>query len=150
MILANLSNKSEYYGIHPELDKALDYLTEEFLATAPTERTLLDGENLFVTRFELTTVPFEETFYESHKQYLDIQVVTQGQERVDIAHPDHLTQNQHQGDFYGYTGEADQSVILRPGNFLIVFPGDAHRLKIAVNAPGEAFTRVVFKIKVYD
>lgn len=150
MILANLSNKSEYYGIHPELDKALDYLTDDFLANAPTERTLLDGEDLFVTRFDLTTVSFEETFYESHKQYLDIQIVTKGEERVDIAHPDHLTLTQHQNDFYGYTGDADQSVVLRPGNFLIVFPGDAHRLKIAVNSPGEAFTRVVFKIKVYD
>lgn len=150
MIVANLSNKSEYYGIHPELDKALDCLTEEFLAKVPTEKTLLDGENLFVTRFDLTTVPFEETFYESHKKYLDIQLLLAGQERVDIAHPDHLTLKEHKDDFYGYTGNADQSVILRPGNFLIVFPGDAHRLKIAVDHPGEAFTRIVFKIKVYD
>lgn len=150
MIVASLSNKSEYYGIHPELDKALDCLTEEFLAKVPTEKTLLDGEDLFVTRFELETVPFAETFYESHKKYLDIQLLVKGEERVDIAHPDHLTLTQHKDDFYGYTGEADQTVILRPGNFLIVFPGDAHRLKIAVNEPGEAFTRIVFKIKVYD
>ena len=26
MIVANLANKQEYYGIHPELDKALDFL----------------------------------------------------------------------------------------------------------------------------
>ncbi len=150
MIVANLSNKSEYYGIHPQLDKALDYLTEEFLAKVPTEKTLLDGEDLFVTRFELETVSFEETFYESHKKYLDIQIVTRGMERVDIAHPDGLTLTERRDDFYGYTGEADQSVILKPGNFLVVFPGDAHRLKIAVHRCGEAFTRVVFKVKVYD
>lgn len=150
MIVANLSNKSEYYGIHPQLDKALDYLTDDFLAKVPTEKTLLDGEDLFVTRFELETVPFEETFYESHKKYLDIQIVTRGMERVDIAHPDGLTLTEHKDDFYGYTGEADQSVILKPGNFLVVFPGDAHRLKIAVHRCGEAFTRVVFKVKVYD
>lgn len=150
MILAKISNKSEYYGIHPELDKALDYLTDEFLTNVSTEKTLLDGENLFVTKFHLETVPFEETFYESHKQYLDIQIVTQGMERVDIAHPDGLTLTENKGDFYGYTGESDQSVILKPGFFLVVFPGDAHRLKIAAGKPGEAFTRVVFKIKVYD
>ena len=111
MIVAKLSNKSEYYGIHPELDKALDCLTPEFLEKASTEKTLLDGEDLFVTKFHLETVPEEQTFFEAHKQYLDIQM---------------------------------------PGNFLIVFPGDDHRLKLPVGASGQAFTRVVFKIKVND
>ena len=150
MILANISNRSEYYGIHPDLDRALDLLTPEYLSAVPTEKTNIRGEELFVTRFQLETVPFQQTFYESHKQYLDLHVVTEGMERVDIAHPDRLTLNQHQGDFYGYTGEADQTVFLKTGNFLVVFPGDAHRLKIAVKEPGERFTRVVFKIKAYD
>ena len=150
MIVAKLTNKQEYYGIHPELDKALDYLTPEFLDQVPTEKTLLDGENLFVTKFHLETVPFEQTFYESHRKYLDIQIVTEGAERVDIAHPDTLECTEEKGDFFGYTGEAEQSVILRPGNFLVVFPGDAHRLRIPVEQPGEAFTRIVFKIKVSD
>lgn len=150
MIVANLTNKQEYYGIHPELDKALDCLTPEFLENASTEKTLLDGENLFVTKFHLETVPVEQTFFEAHKKYLDIQVVTQGMERVEIAHPDGLTLTEEKGDFYGYTGQADQSVILKPGNFLVVFPGDAHRLRLPVHQSGEPFTRVVFKIKVYD
>ena len=150
MIVANLRNKSEYYGIHPELDKALDCLTPEFLEKVPTEKQLLDGEDLFVTKFHLETVPMEQTFFEAHKKYLDIQVVTEGRERVDIAHPDSLTLTENKGDFYGYTGQAEQSVILQPGTFLVVFPGDAHRLRIPVEQPGEAFTRVVFKIKVTD
>ena len=150
MIVANLRNKSEYYGIHPELDKALECLTPEFLEKASTEKQLLDGENLFVTKFHLETVPMEQTFFEAHRKYLDIQVVTEGRERVDIAHPDGLTLTENKGDFYGYTGQAEQSVILKPGAFLVVFPGDAHRLRIPVEQPGEAFTRVVFKIKVSD
>lgn len=150
MIVANIQNKAEYYGIHPELDKALDCLTPEFLEQAATEKTLLDGEKLFVTKFHLETVPEEETFFEAHRQYLDIQVVTQGQERVEIAHPDTLTLTEHSGDFYGYTGTGEQTVVLRPGNFLIVFPGDAHRLRLPVGESGKPFTRVVFKIKVYN
>lgn len=150
MIVANIQNKAEYYGIHPELDKALDCLNPEFLEQAATEKTLLDGENLFVTKFHLETVPEEETFFEAHRQYLDIQVVTQGQERVEIAHPDTLTLTEHSGDFYGYTGTGEQTVVLLPGNFLIVFPGDAHRLRLPVGESGKPFTRVVFKIKVYN
>ena len=103
-----------------------------------------------MTKFHLETVPMEQTFFEAHRKYLDIQVVTEGQERVDIANPDGLTLTENKGDFYGYTGQAEQSVILKPGTFLVVFPGDAHRLRIPVEQPGEAFTRVVFKIKVSD
>lgn len=149
MILAKLSNKHEYYGIHPMLDKALDLLTEEFLESVPTQKTLIEGEDLFVTKFNLQTVPFEETFYESHKAYLDIHIILQGAERVDIAHPDGLNMTEQDGDFMGFSGEADQHVMLKPGTFMVVFPGDAHRLKIPVNQPGEAYTRVVFKVKVY-
>lgn len=151
MILAKLSNKSEYYGIHPLLDKTLDCLTPEYLEQVSTTKTLLDGEELFVTKFHLETVPFEETFYESHKQYLDVQIVTEGKECVHVAHPDGLKLNRHEGDFYGYEGgEAEQTVLLQPGTFAVFFPGDAHRLKIPVRQPGEAVTRVVFKIKAYD
>ena len=149
MIIAKLSNKDEYRGIHPRLDRALELMTEEFLSGVTAQTRYLEGEDLYVTRFDLETVPFEETFYESHKKYLDIHIVVSGRERVDIAHPDTLTLTQQQGDFYGYRGEAEQSVMLKPGNFLVVFPGDAHRLKIAVQEP-EPFSRVVFKLKVYD
>jgi biofilm protein TabA len=150
MIVANLSSKGEYIGLHPELDKALELLTPEFLKEASTERTLLDGENLFVTKFHLETVPEEQTFFEAHRKYLDIQVVTEGAERVEIAHPDTLTLTEHRDDFYGYTGQGEQSVILKPGNFLIVFPGDAHRLKMPVKKTGEPFTRVVFKVRIAE
>ena len=149
MIIAKLSNKDEYRGIHPRLDRALELMTKEFLSEVTDQTRYLDGEDLYVTRFDLETVPFAETFYESHKKYLDIHIVVSGQERVDIAHPDTLTLTQHQVDFYGYEGEAEQSVVLKPGNFLVVFPGDAQRLKIAVHEP-EPFSRIVFKLKVYD
>lgn len=150
MIVAKLTNRSEYCGIHPALDRALELLTEEFLENVSTEKTLLDGDDLFVTKFHLQTVPREETIFEAHKQYLDIQIVTEGKERVEIAHPAGLEPIRQKDDFYAYTGEAEQSVLLTPGTFVVLFPGDAHRLKLPVNEPGEAFTRVVFKIKVYD
>jgi len=150
VIVAYLKNKAEYYGIHPMLDKALDCLKEEYLEQLPYEKQLLKGDDLYVMKFDLETVPFEDTFYEAHKKYLDIQIVIKGEERIDIAHPDSLELTEQKDDFYGYKGEAEQSVVLRPGNFLIVFPGDAHRLRIPVHEVGEKFTRAVFKVKIKD
>ena len=149
MILGKNREAAAYRGLHPRLDRALECLTDEFLASVGTETRKLEGDALYVTRFDYDTVPFEETFFESHKRYLDIHVMVKGSERVDIAHPEGLTLDENKGDFYGYHGDAEQSVILRPGNFLVVFPEDAHRLKIAVDKP-EAVSKVVFKILVYD
>lgn len=150
MILADMANKAEYYGIHPMLDKALDLMTPEFLATVTEPKTLVDGENFFILRADTETVPFEETFYEAHRQYLDVQIMMKGMERIDIADPRRLTLTEQHDDFYGYAGEADHNVILKPGTFMVLFPGDAHRLRIPVNQPGEAYSRIVFKLKVYD
>ena len=149
MILARNRDAAAYRGIHSRLDRALDLLTDEFLASVDTETQKLDGDVLYVTRFDYDTVPFEETFFEAHKKYLDIHVMVKGCERVDIANPEGLTLGENKGDFYGYHGDAEQSVLLRPGDFLVVFPGDAHRLKIAVDKP-EPVSKVVFKIQVYD
>lgn len=149
MIIGKLTNASEYLGIHPLLDRAISLLTPEYLEAVPTETRYLDGENLYVTRFDYETVPFEDTFYESHKKYLDIQIVIRGREWVDIAHPAGLTRYENKGDFYAYRGEADQRVLLSPGTFLVVFPGDAHRLKISVDGP-EGVSKVVFKLRVYE
>ena len=77
-------------------------------------------------------------------------MVLSGEERCDIADPATLgSPFRENTDFKGYHGKAEQSVILRPDNFMVVFPGDAHRLKIAVDQP-ESIVKVVFKVLVYE
>ena len=73
----------------------------------------------------------------------------EGEERVELASPGGLTLFEHKDDFYAYRGAAEQSLILRPGSFLVVFPEDAHRIKIAVNGP-DTVSKVVFKVLVYE
>ena len=147
MILDKLSAANAYRGIHPRLDGVLDRLNEAFLATVGHETMELEGDKLYVTRFTYETLPREETFFEAHKRYLDVHLMVQGEERVELASPGGLTLFEHQGDFYAYRGEAEQSLVLRPGSFLVVFPEDAHRIKIQVNGPATV-SKVVFKVLV--
>ena len=150
MIAAKKAHAADYRGIHPQLDRALDLLSDPaFLAGVTAEPIKLEGDALYVFRCDYDTVPFEETFFESHQKYLDLQAVISGQERADIADPAGLEQYEHEGDFWAYRGEAEQTVILRPDNFMVVFPGDAHRLKICVDQP-EAVSKIVFKILVNE
>ena len=148
MIYAKNQDALTYRGIHPNLDQALEHITPEFLNSLQDgQKVELKGEQVYCTRFTYETVPQEESFFEAHRRYLDIHIMLQGEERVDVNRPEELTltQVQEENDFYAYQGESWHSTVLRPGEFLVVFPEDAHRIKVQV---GEAKTvsKAVFKV----
>jgi len=148
MIHAKLKDAAAYCGIHPLLDKALELMRPEYLAQVPYETRYIQGDELYVTRFDYETIPLEESFFEAHRQYLDIHIMVRGSERVDISHPDSLSLYESKGDFFAYHGEAEQSLTLKEGDFLVVFPGDAHRIKVSIG-DSQSVSKVVFKLRVY-
>ena len=91
MIVAKLKDAADYRGIHPMLDKALDYLNDGFLNTVGTEATHMEGNDLYATLNLFETQPDEKGFFEAHRQYLDIHVILSGEERMDIAETSALT-----------------------------------------------------------
>ena len=146
MICAKLSDAPAYRGIHPMLDKALELLTPEFLATVETQTRKLEGDDLYVTRFDVITSRDEGRLFEYHWDYLDIFTLTAGEERVDVAAPEAVALCEQHDDYWGGTAEAEQHIVLRPGCFLVLFPGDAHRPGMAVDTP-QGVSRIVFKIR---
>ena len=57
MIVAKLKDAADYRGIHPMLDKALDYLNDGFLNTVGTEATHMEGNDLYATLNLFETQP---------------------------------------------------------------------------------------------
>ena len=151
MIYAKNKDALAYRGIHPNLDLALEHITPEFLASVGPEQVELKGGDVYATRFTYETVPAEESFFEAHKKYLDIHIMVQGSEGVEITPPEALAEfdRAEANDFYAYRGEGDYKLVLSPGDFLVVFPGDAHRIKMRTGGP-ETVSKVVFKVKIYD
>ncbi len=147
MIYADLTYAPAYRGIHPRLDRVLGLLTPAFLESVGTQRRELEGEALYVTRFNVSTTTDEDRFFEYHRRYLDVFVCAAGCERVDIAAPEALALHEHTGDYWGGRARAEQSVILTPGRFLVLFPGDAHRPGMAAERE-ESISRIVFKILI--
>lgn len=151
MIYAKNKDALAYQGIHPHLDLALERITPEFLAGVGPERVEILGGTVYATRFTYETVPEEESFFEAHKRYLDIHIMTEGSEGVEIAPPAELTEfdRAEANDFYAYRGPASYRLSLSPGDFLVVFPNDAHRIKMSLEQP-ETVTKVVFKVRIFD
>ena len=149
MIFANTQNALRYKGIHPNLDLALTRLTPAFLAMVTEEKKEIKGSDVYCFKVTLNTKPEEETFFENHKEYADIHVVTEGAEGMGIALPDMLTlyEERPEADAYFYHGQATEKMVLTPGNFLVAFPEDAHQTMVNVDSP-RLFTKVVFKIRL--
>ena len=148
MIYAKNADALAYRGIHPNLDLALEHITPEFLASLrDNQRVELKGDLVYCTRFTYETIPQEESFFEAHRRYLDIHIMVEGEERVDVNRPEDLklTDAQEGNDFYAYQGESWNSTVLKPGEFLVVFPGDAHRIKVQVDGP-KTVSKAVFKV----
>ena len=150
MIYAKNKDALSYRGLHPNLDLALEHITEEFLASVGENRVELKGSDVYATRFTYETIPAEESFFEAHLNYLDIHIMLEGSERVEIAPPEKLTEfdRVEANDFYAYRGEGDYKLVLSPGDFLVVFPNDAHRIKMQVDGP-ETVTKAVFKVRIH-
>jgi biofilm protein TabA len=152
VIYAVNRDAAQYRGIHPNLDRALDHITPAFLNSLKDNvRVELDGMRVYCTRFTYETIPLEENFFEAHRRYLDIHIMLDGQEGVDVAHPEELTlrEAKEENDFYAYDGAARFSTVLKPGEFLVVFPGDAHRIKMQLGEP-QKVSKAVFKILLED
>lgn len=148
MIYAKNADALAYRGIHPNLDLALEHITPEFLASLrDNQRVELKGDLVYCTRFTYETIPQEESFFEAHRRYLDIHIMVEGEERVDMNRPEDLklTDAQEGNDFYAYQGESWHSTVLKPGEFLVVLPGDAHRIKVQVDGP-KTVSKAVFKV----
>ena len=149
MIYAKNSDALSYRGIHPNLDLALEHIQPEFLGRVGGQRVELRGSDVYATRFTYETIPEEESFFEAHKNYLDIHLMLEGAERVEIAPPETLTEfdRVEANDFYAYRGEGQYRLVLSPGDFLVVFPNDAHKIKMRVDGP-ETVTKAVFKVRI--
>ncbi len=149
MILAKNQDARDYLGIHPNLDLALERITPEFLDTVGYERVDIIPGQVWCTKFTYETLPDEECFFEAHEKFLDIHLMTQGAERVEVSDPKDLVcfRPEPENDFWGYQGPGRHSLILAPGDFLVVFPGDAHKIKMTAGA-AEVVTKAVFKVKV--
>ena len=150
MILAKNVNARDYLGIHPNLDLALERINGEFLSALGDERVDIIPGQVWCTKFTYDTIPDEESFFEAHEKFLDIHLMLNGSERVEIASPADLEQFQNvpENDFYAYRGEGWQKLVLSPGDFIVVFPDDAHKIKMQLGKPA-VVTKAVFKVKIH-
>ena len=146
MIYGRIDRLDRYRGLSENLDKALDFLSTGDFAALPMGTTELDGENVFVNRFDYDTVP--QSITEGHLRYTDILVALEGEEKGGVADVCqlHATERREQEDVVGFEGESGAMCTLRPGDFLIVCSEDAHCPKLWTGT-STGVKKIVVKVK---
>ncbi|MGN0292517.1 MAG: YhcH/YjgK/YiaL family protein [Lachnospiraceae bacterium] len=149
MIYGKQRDALQYLGIGDNLDFALKYVEkQDFSGLVPGKNTL-SGEDVYVNCFSYETMESDQAFFEAHTDYLDLHVVLEGEERIEVAHRDVLEEFERDpaADYTGYKGQAEAVCVMRPGDFMIVFPEDAHKVKVKNDAVC-LVKKAVFKVKI--
>lgn len=141
----------QYHANKVFWDKAFTFIRDNDLSEYKPGIYPIDGENVFIKVTELPSKNLDDTHWEAHRNYVDVQFVLKGKEKMGIgplakgeviqpydAAKD-LTLYKAKGKFYTAT----------PGVFFIFFPSNVHRP--GVKEEGfDTVKKVVVKIKALD
>ena len=153
MIFGNVRDlESSFAWLPKPLKTAVEHLKQTDFDALPAGNYDLQGKDIYVQVIDMTTKPFAETRPEVHRQYIDVQFLVHGREKIGVASEtgnnvvaeDLLAER----DLLFYTGMENESTLtMTPGSFAVFLPTDVHRPACAFDQP-EAIRKVVIKVRV--
>ena len=144
MIKDNLKCAALYEGVHPLFPAAFAFLKEAMKTPKEVGRYELTG-GAFALVQSYDGKSAELCKIEAHRKFIDIQCVLKGKELFGVA--DLSTQTLYEDKFEEkdvafYRGDVDL-LTLTDGDFVIVFPEDAHRPQ---QGDGSRISKIVVKV----
>jgi len=141
----------QYTANKMEWDKAFAFLKAHDLNTLANGKYPIDGENIFATVSETRSKNIDSTQWESHRKYIDIQCMIDGQELMGVSPVIESTVTKpydEKRDAANYSA-GGKLYKWKSGTFFIFFPGDAHRPNITAGSK-KPVKKIVIKVRVKD
>lgn len=149
MIKDGLINAEIYYGISPLLKQGLEWLKSNNLANIEDGKYFIDGENLYANVQTYETK--DEAPYEAHRKYADIQYMIKGIEKIgvcDYKNCSTIEEYNEEKDIEFLKCNKDEShQVLNEGDFLILYPQDAHQPSLKFNR-NQKVKKIVVKVLI--
>lgn len=129
----------------------------DFLKTVKPEmedkKYFIQGDRLFAGVDSYRTKARGATKLETHRKYVDIQVLLSGTEVIEVFPKQGLTISEpynpeKDAEFYQVPQEPRAQITLSPGQFIVFFPGDAHMPGLMTGSSPEPVKKVVIKVAV--
>lgn len=149
MILGKISDISVQTGLSSSLRAIIEQALTRDLATLDAGRYVIDGEDIFINVMAFDTSAAESKRYELHREYLDIQILLSGTERIDFGLEGSAQQPDiyHEDDDYLLCDSLEQRQTLHmvPGMFAIFLPNEPHKPGCMVN-DSQKIKKAVIKV----
>lgn len=136
--------------LYEKITEALDYIKNLDKSTLTPGRHDVNDE-FFYNYMEYEAKEPTNSIYEAHKNYVDIQYIVEGQERVDVSFEEYMeldTPYNDQKDIMFFKNPQESfSRILGAGEYIIVLPHELHKPGQKVGEIGNV-KKIVGKVRV--
>lgn len=152
MILDKVENAARYAGVHAGIPTAVAAALKLDASTYQKGRVDVDGDNIYLNCAEYDTHDREGALTEAHRAYLDVMVVIEGVETVYVKRTDALQNvtKPYDASIEALLADTDADVTavrLMKGDFLVLFPEDAHAPGCHADMPSH-IKKTIGKVKI--
>ena len=152
MIIDHMGNAKWYECLHPGFKSAFDYIRNTDLASLEVGKYEIDGDKVFALIQSYETKDVAEKSFETHKNYIDIQYIISGTEKMGYIGKDALTVTEPYNpdkDMEKYSHSRMGYGLLEEGHYAIFFPADPHMPCCSPeDGKPESVKKLVLKIKM--
>jgi len=111
------------------------------------------GNGIYANVDIYNTKSAENCYFESHRKYIDIQIVLSGKERLDYTDIKNLKVKEEYDEnrdimFYYNPHYPKNTIQLLPGKFALLYPHEAHKPQLQYENVSEHVKKVVIKIPI--
>ncbi len=149
MIVDDIENLFKYECINNNFKKVIQFIDSNDLKNMPAGSYEIIGKDIYVNIDEYETKSETESMPEAHKNYIDIQIVLFGHEKIGYANLKNAKttiEYNKEKDIAFYKANSEY-LKAEEGRFFVFFPQDVHHPCITDNVKSK-IKKAVFKIKI--
>lgn len=151
MIFGDINNLNDMEKVLPgTIMKTINYLRDNDFINMKSGVYEIDGKDIYAQVIDATTKEKNDAKPEVHKKYIDVQFSVEGKEKIGFARDtgnnkisEDLIKEKDIKFYENMENEVD--LIMKPGNFAVLFPNDVHRPACAVGEPAN-IRKVIVKV----
>lgn len=148
MIVCSVKDLEKYASLNSKIAKVSEYLNANDIEALPLGKTVIDGDDIFVSMQEFEGKTKEVAKLETHIKYIDIQLPFSTVETLGWKNLESLTSPlqayNENDDIAFFNDESTSYITLQPGECVVFFPEDAHAPGIATGT----LRKAVIKVKI--
>jgi len=158
MIITNVNNEIQNKSLAKDIRFCIEFAkkNENKILSLVNGSYDVGYNNIKMNLGKYFTKSENEKFWESHKKYLDVQIMINGTEKVAIndIRDMEVKSFDEEKDLTILEGDKAFDIIMKTGDVLVFFPNDVHKPELNVSENDDSgnirkiVTKVVFKIEI--